>query len=158
MTSRIDLAMKIQEHDEGFEPEPYYCSEKFPTIGHGFRIEGTKQHDPLPKNMTITYTDSLAKLHAKTIANDTKLQIHDETKTAYEQANDLQKAVILSMVHQLGFYGFLKFKKFLIAARNKDWDEAAKQVLDSVAARQTPKRWARNAEMIESGEMHSYYS
>lgn len=158
MTSRIDLAMRIQELDEGFEPEPYYCSEGYPTIGHGFRIEGTSQHDPLPSGITITLKDSLAELHAKTIANDTKLQFHDETKTAYENANDVQKAVMLSMVHQLGFYGFLKFKKFLSASRNRDWSKAAKEALDSVAAKQAPKRWARNAAMIESGDLHHYYS
>jgi len=158
MTSRIDLAMRIQELDEGFDPEPYYCTENYPTIGHGFRIEGTKQHDPLPVGMSITLKESLAKLHAKTIANDTKLQIHDETKTAYENANDLQKAVMLSMVHQLGFYGLLKFKKFLAAARNKNWKEASRHALDYVAAKQAPKRWARNAAMIESGELHSYYA
>lgn len=158
MTSRIDLAMQIMEKDEGFEPKPYYCSQKFPTIGHGFRIEGTKQHDPLPENMSISYKDSLSKLHAMTIACDTKLQVHDETKTAYSNASDLQKAVMLSMVHQVGFYGFLKFKKFLAAARIKDWDKAAHECLDSTAAKQAPNRWKRNASMIESGDLHAYYS
>lgn len=39
MTNRINLALLIIEIDEGFDPEPYYCTERYPTIGHGFRIE-----------------------------------------------------------------------------------------------------------------------
>lgn len=158
MSSRIDLAMQIMEKDEGFEPEPYLCSENYPTIGHGFRIEGSKQYDPLPVGMVISYKDSLAKLHAMTIAYDTKLQIHADLKTAYEKSNDIRKAVMLSMIHQLGVYGLLKFKKFIAAMASQNYPEAAKQCLDSLAARQAPNRWKRNASMIESGELHAYYS
>jgi lysozyme len=158
MTSRIDFAMQIMEKDEGFEEEPYYCTEGYPTIGHGFRIEGTDRHDPLPAGMKISYKNSLAKLYAMTIAYDTKLQIHADLKNAYNKANDVRKAVMLSMVHQLGIYGLLKFKKFIAAMASQDYAEAAMQCLDSLAAKQTPYRWKRNASMIESGDLNAYYN
>ncbi len=156
MSSRIDIAMNILEKDEGYEPEPYYCTERYPTIGHGFRIDGTKQHDQLPK-MHMSYDESLNKLRAMLLAYDTKLQVNPDLAKAYEKANDIRKAVMLSMVHQLNVYGLLKFKKFISAMASQNYPEAAKQCLDSLAAKQTPNRWKRNSAMIESGELHSYY-
>lgn len=157
MTSRIDLAMTILEADEGYEPEPYYCSEHYPTIGHGFRIEGTKQHDPLPSGMYISYEESINKLRGMCLAYDTKLSTNPDTKTAYENGNDVQKAVFISIVHQTGLYGLLKFKKFLSASRAKNWGGAAYELRNSLAARRTPKRWVRNASMMETGQLHGYY-
>jgi len=157
MTSRIDIAMNILEKDEGYEPEPYYDHLKFPTIGHGFRVDGTAQHDPLPK-IHMSYDESLNKLRAMLLAYDTKLQINSDLAKAYDKACDIRKAIMLSMVHQLGIYGLLKFKKFIAAMAPQDYKEAAKQCLDSLAAKQTPNRWKRNAAMIESGDLHSYYA
>lgn len=158
MSNNLDMAAVILEQDEGFEPEPYYCSENYPTIGHGFRISGTNRHDPLPKNMSMTHPESLAKLRAMLVTYDATLRSNKDTCRAYELASDTRKAVMLSMVHQLGMYGVLKFKKFIAAMASKDYEEAAKQCLDSIAAKQTPNRWKRNASMIESGNLHAYYA
>lgn len=158
MAREIDLAALILEKDEGFEPEPYYCTEKYPTIGHGFRIPGTGRYDPLPKGMVMDYSESLAKLRKMLATYDTTLQSNKDISKAYSLASDVRKAVMLSMVHQLGIYGVLKFKKFITAMAEQNYPGAAKQALDSLAARQTPNRWKRNAAMIESGNLHDYYA
>lgn len=158
MSEQIDLSCMILEKDEGFEPEPYYCSEKYPTIGHGFRIPNTKRYDPLPKGMHIWYQESLDKLKAHCVLNDKTLSGNPDLARAYEKCNPVQKAVLISMAHQIGIYGLLKFKKMIGALSRKDFKEAANQARDSLAYRQTPKRWERNAEMIESGDLHVYYS
>lgn len=158
MKSRIDLAMLILERDEGFEPEPYFCTEKYPTIGHGFRIPGTGRYDPLPKGMRMSHAESMEKLRNVIELHDKTLRNNADTAKSYGAANDVQKAVMLSMVHQLGIYGVLKFKKFIAAMAEQNYPGAAKQALDSLAARQTPNRWKRNAAMIESGNLHDYYT
>jgi lysozyme len=61
------------------------------------------------------------------------------------------------MAHQIGIYGILKFKNMLSALYRADYNEAANQMLDSLAARQTPARWKRNAEQMRTGELNSYY-
>jgi lysozyme len=55
------------------------------------------------------------------------------------------------MVFQMGRAGVSRFKKFLTAAGRHEWDEAAKQMLDSRWHQQTPKRAERLAEIFRSG-------
>lgn len=157
MTTLNELAFKIIDKDEGFREKPYYCSEGYPTIGHGFRISGLGRHDPLP-DIKMSLSESTGKLNKMLENYQSTLSGNPDLSRAYNPANDVRKAVMLSMYHQLGVYGLLKFKKFLAAMASQDYKEAAKQCLESIAARQTPKRWKRNAQMIESGELHAYYS
>lgn len=59
-------------------------------------------------------------------------------------------AVLVSLRFQMGEKGFLGFKKFLKAAKERDWKEAAKELLDSDAARKYPKRFSTLESMILS--------
>lgn len=71
--------------------------------------------------------------------------------------NDARKAIMLSIVYQIGIYGALKFKKMLAAMESADFGRAADEMLNSLAARQTPVRWKRNAEQMRTGETCDYY-
>ena len=153
----VDLAIKIISLDEGFRDDPYYCSEGCPTIGYGFRIEGTGKHDPLPVGVHMSRVEADVKLRKLVQGNEKTLSTNPDLARAYTKANDAQKAVMLSIAHQIGLYGLMKFKKFLAAMASRDFKEASNQLLDSLAARQTPQRWKRNAVMIERGVLHAYY-
>lgn len=155
--THIELAVKIIVLDEGFRSEPYYCSEGFPTIGYGFRIDGTDRHDPLPAGLRMTRPEADKKLLFFVNAREKVLSSNPDISAAFLKSNDVRKAVMLSIVHQLGLYGLLKFKKYLGAMARGEYAEAGKQLLDSLAARQTPKRWGRNALMTETGLLHKYY-
>lgn len=61
-------------------------------------------------------------------------------------------AVIIGMAFQLGIRGLLKFKKALNAARDRDWAGAAREMLDSNWAKQTPERAQRMAEQMRTGK------
>jgi lysozyme len=56
------------------------------------------------------------------------------------------------MAYQLGLTGLMKFKRFITAYDNRNYEEAAKEMLDSLWAKQTPNRASELAEQMETGE------
>lgn len=152
--SHIDLATKMIAVEEGFSETPYYDTLRIPTYGHGF-VCGSK-NDPLPK-ISITLQESLNKLRARITVDNETLCNNPDLYSAYEKCNEVRQAVMLSMSYQLGIYGVLKFKGMLSAIAKRDWEKAAKECLDSLAARQTPKRYVRNASMLKFGVLDAYY-
>lgn len=151
----IDTAIKILKVDEGFREKPYYDTKGIPTYGHGF-VCGHK-HDPLPK-ISISLDESLKRLRELVSASERTMNGNPDLFKAYKNCNEVRQAVLLSMTHQLGVYGLLKFKKLLGALYRSDFDEASKQCLDSQAAKvDAPKRFIRNSEMLKTGIIHKYY-
>ncbi|MDZ7922715.1 MAG: glycoside hydrolase family protein [Marinagarivorans sp.] len=137
-------ALEVVEFEEGFKSHPYYCTEGFPTYGHGFRCG--KKGDALPK-ISITLDESKSRLSDILAILDKQLQ----TLPAYKHLSETRHAILVSMCYQVGFEGLKLFKKFLSACEAEDWKEAARQMLDSKAARQTPARWRRAALAMETG-------
>lgn len=62
-----------------------------------------------------------------------------------------RQAVIVMMIFQLGAGGLNGFKKMREALARKDYEEAARQMLDSDWNKQTPARAKRLAEIMRSG-------
>ena len=58
---------------------------------------------------------------------------------------------IVMLVFQMGLAGYKKFTKHLQAIADKNFDEAATQLLDSKFAKQTPARAKRMAKLIRDG-------
>ena len=67
-----------------------------------------------------------------------------------------QYAVLVSMVFQLGGRGVRKFKNFIVAVKDQDWEKAADEMMNSLAARQTPERWERASEAMRTGVFEKY--
>ncbi len=154
--SEVDIAMKILERDEGFSETPYYDTKQIPTYGHGF-VCG-KQYFELP-DIKITLEESLKRLRGMAEANQKTMKSNPDLFAAYKNCNDVQKAVLLSMAHQLGIYGVALFKTMLGCLYHSDFKTAALECLDSKAARvDAPKRFKRNAYMIRTGVLHDYYN
>lgn len=155
MSIATDTALKILKVEEGFRAEPYYCSEHYPTIGYGVKLG--EKYEPLPK-IKWTQGEALKKLAEIIESNEKIIQSNPDLYRCYFHMNDARKAVMLSIVYQIGIYGALKFKKMLAAMEMADFSRAADEMLNSLAARQTPARWKRNAEQMRSGEMCDYYT
>lgn len=151
----IDIAVKIKEKDEGFREKPYYDTKQIPTYGHGF-VCGVRYGD-LP-DKSITLEESLIRLRSMTEANEKTMLGNPDLFKAYKNCNNVQRATLLSMAHQLGIYGVLKFKGMLAALYRSDFDRAAYECTDSQAGRsEAPARFKRNAFMLKTGELHDYY-
>ena len=159
MPKAIEIATKIIKSDEEsniFKTKPYYCSEHYPTIGWGFRILGTNQHDPLP-DMTMTREEGDKKIDILIAGIYHGLCTHQDTATTFKRLSDVRQAVIISMCYQLGMARLLGFQKMWRALYLGDFNEAADQALDSLAARQAVNRWHRNANAIRNDKLDTVY-
>jgi len=154
MTAAIEISARMLKKEEGFRAKPYYCSENYPTIGYGEKIGG--KYEPLPDVCTIEI-DAYKKMISMCAANEKTFLNNPDLYRCYFHLNDARKSVMLSIAYQIGIYGVLKFKKMLAALVVADFNRAADEMLNSLAARQTPARWARNAAQIRSGGLNEYY-
>jgi lysozyme len=138
------------EYEEGFKPRPYYCSEGYPTVGYGFRIGEKGAPLPefyLPRSAADVW---LIELLTGTEAEMRKRQpINDALTTIGD--NEPRRAVLISMAYQLGAVGLLAFTKTLDLIRRGDYSAAAREMLNSRWAKQTPERAARHAQQLRSG-------
>lgn len=75
-----------------------------------------------------------------------------ENLSYFRRLSAIRAAVLVSMRFQLGAGGLLGFRRFHAALAEDDYDKAALEMLDSRAARQTPERWHRAAEMMRTNE------
>ena len=74
-----------------------------------------------------------------------------ERYTYFGDLDTVRQAAIVSMMFQMGPSKLAKFVKFHRAMARKDYDDAHDEGLDSVWARQTPKRARRMMYMIKTG-------
>jgi len=66
--------------------------------------------------------------------------------------NDARQAVLIGMAYQLGFAGLVAFHNTLSAAQDGNWQAAHDGMLNSVWARQTPRRAGILAQQMLTGE------
>lgn len=81
-------------------------------------------------------------------------QVEQEAEKAFSWYVDLideRKAVILSMLFQLGLAGVQGFHEFLLAVEHKNWARAAAEMKSSLWHGQTPARAERLADQMEKG-------
>lgn len=147
----MEKLIKLIEKEEGWREESYYCSEGYPTIGYGFKL--SDKDAPLPK---FELPKVVGDLWLKTILNESIDCLNDFVW--FTKLNLARQAIIISMVHQMGLYGVLKFKKMIKALEDNNYIKAAAEMLDSKWAHQTPLRANRHAFQLQSGDWHSYYS
>lgn len=66
----------------------------------------------------------------------------------FSNLSAIRQRVVTDMAFNLGTNGFFKFKKMIRAIENGNYNEAAKQMLDSKWSRQVGSRAIRLAEMM----------
>ena len=66
--------------------------------------------------------------------------------------SEIRKKVIIDMAFNMGIYGMLTFKKMITAIKNKDYNLAADEMLDSKWAGQVGQRARRLAKMMRTNE------
>ncbi|AFC22744.1 putative lysozyme [Vibrio phage vB_VchM-138] len=138
--------------EEGYREKVYRCSEGYPTIGIGTKIG--------PKDAPLSnYTFKVSQRVAKVMLDDEVVDIIGRLNGTpwYHSLDESRQLIIQSMCYQMGVDGVLKFRKMIDALSRGHWDEAASQALDSLWARQTPKRANRHAEVLRSGDLNAVY-
>jgi lysozyme len=71
----------------------------------------------------------------------------------FYELSDNRKIVLVDMCFNLGINGFLQFQNMLQALENKDYETAAKEILNSKAAEQCPERYQQLADIMRTDEL-----
>ena len=121
--------------NEGFRSSVYQCSLGFDTIGYGFAIKD------------LELTEKEAEHLLANMVSQKHLHLLDNPDWYSDMPPEVQ-GVILEMVYQMGFTGFCKFKKAISNMKDKNWKDAATEMLDSRWAKQTPNRANQLADIV----------
>lgn len=133
-----DLLRQLLIEEEGFRNFVYLDSLGIETIGVGRNLKD--------KGLSDQEVGVL-------LANDMReVESQAAFLAGYSALNDVQKAVICSMVFQLGIAGVKGFKGMLAAIAAGNMQDAAQEGLDSLWAKQTPVRAKRQMQMLASGQ------
>lgn len=133
--SEIDIAMEILKRHEGYRQFPYDDTRGILSVGYG-------------RNMaTVGISEEEA---AYLLGNDIQLAANRLSRLmdCWSYLTDLRRAVLIDMAVNMGVWKLLKFKKMLAALRAGDYQEAAAQILDSEAAKQTGTRYKELAAIM----------
>jgi len=150
---QLDLAIKLVQEAEGFEPMPYYCPAGKLTQGFGRNLEA---HPLNVEEMNELNTDGSVGEYVAA-----KWVLHEllgcETKLSqniiYQNQSPVRKAVLLDMCFNIGYTGLMKFKKMWFALGNKDYPLATREMKDSSWYTQVGNRGKRNVEIMASNQM-----
>ena len=123
--------------DEGESLVIYYCTAVVPTIGVGRNLESgiTKEES------NYLFMNDIAIVN-KELA---------DTFTWYYMLSPTRRSVMVNMNFNLGLTRFMTFKKMLAALECNNYEEAAKQMLDSKWANQVGNRSVRLAKKMLEG-------
>jgi len=139
----LNLMNQLRRH-EGLRLEPYKCSEGYLTIGFGRNIE----------------TNGISEAEAEFMLLNDLLMVEGELKDEgwYNQLDETRRAVVLNMAFNLGKPTLLKFKKFIGALSDDDYETASKEMVtgsnggESKWASQVGKRAYELADQMRTGE------
>lgn len=157
---------------EGLELKPYKCTANKWTIGVGRNLEGKGLDEEelkylLHNNSDTSFNTSTMLLErsrdiSKGITREEVLYLLErdiegvegtlERYTWYNELDEIRKKIIIDMVFNLGISGFLSFKNTIQAIKDKDYNLAAKEMVNSRWYRQVGTRSKRLVEMMKSGE------
>jgi len=128
---------QLKRH-EGLELKPYMCTSGKLTIGYGRNLEDK----------------GISEKEADSMLTEDIIDVY-ESLNQFEWFAVLDKAragVLVNMTFNIGFNGIQKFIKMINALSLKDYELAAKEMLDSRWARQVGGRATELAEQMRTGE------
>ena len=137
------LEERIKKH-EGYRDVIYLDSEGYPTCGWGHHLRvGSK----VPKEVSEAF-----------FREDLQSAIDDFWKLRYIfddivilSLNKTRREVIIEMIFNLGLTRVLQFKKMWESIKNKDWNQASIEMLDSKWHTQVGKRARVLAFLMKTG-------
>ena len=132
----MSLLNQIKKH-EGFRSSVYQCTEGYDTIGYGFAVKDLELTEQMAEKILIR---KIAELESKI----------SKKFEWYHTSPQEAKEVVINMCYQLGLSGFSKFKKTIYLLETEQYDEASIEMLDSLWAKQTPRRAKELSEVIRS--------
>jgi lysozyme len=132
-----ELLSLLRKH-EGLRLKPYRCTGGALTIGYGHNLDanGITQED----------AERFLERDAQAALDCARAEVSN-----FDALSKARQSVLVSMVFQLGPSGFRQFRRTIELVERGDFAEAAKQMLLSRWAKQTPRRAEELARMMEQG-------
>lgn len=129
--------------DEGVRPQAYSDHLGYLTIGIGRLIDSRKPGSGLrPSEIEFMLQNDI----------DERIEALTRRLPWFQNLDDARKGVLLNMAFQMGVDGLLGFKNTLRMVEDGDYMGAARNMLQSKWAEQTPARAARMAEQMRTGK------
>lgn len=135
--------IKQLKGDEGVKPQAYQDHLGFWTIGVGRLVDARKPGSGLrPSEMDFMLQNDI----------DDRIEALTRRLPWFQNLDDARKGVLLNMSFQMGVDGLLGFKNTLRMVETGDYMGAARNMLQSKWASQTPERANRMAEQMRTGK------
>ena len=132
------LMAQLREH-EGLRLKPYHCTAGKLTIGIGRNLEAV----------------GLREDEAIYMLNNDINETYDKLRNAWPKIillDDARQNVMINMAFNIGVAGLMKFSKMLNALALTDYEQAAKEMLDSKWADQVGERAVKLAMQMRTGQ------
>ncbi|ACJ20056.1 glycoside hydrolase family protein [Coxiella burnetii] len=129
-------ALEFLKRHEGFSPHLYKDSVGKWTIGYGRNLEDDPLHEYEAEFLLMQDIERL----------DKALSLHE----AYQALDNERKAIILDMAYNLGYGGLMKFTHLWQALEKQDYEQAAKEMLNSEWAEEVKSRATELAQLMDS--------
>lgn len=128
---------QLKRH-EGLELKPYMCTGGKLTIGYGRNLDGK----------------GISEKEADNMLTEDILDVYNMLGQFewFASLDKVRAGVLVNMAFNIGFRGVQKFVKMINALSLKDYELAAKEMLDSRWARQVGGRATELAEQMRTGE------
>ena len=147
---REKLIAHIKEM-EGFRAKPYKDTEGHLTIGYGWNLDA----EPLPEGYTPplskTEGDQLVRMKLGQKIEELSLVRNNDSDAEkrivglFNALDDARQSIIADCAYQMGTIKIWNFHRMWNALEKQDFNEAADEMLDSLAAQQTTNRWFDHA-------------
>lgn len=149
-----DRLRETLERDEGCNLHIHVVDGK-DHIGYGFNLEiewaaelldylGVEDEDDI-EQLTREQANFILNHHINAFSDKCRA-IYGDT---WDSLSDLRREILVNICFNVGPAGLRKFRKMNAAIHEGDWEEAASQMVDSKAARQTGERYSRLAKTFE---------
>tara|TARA_R100000005_G_scaffold13364_1_gene5356 strand:- start:3259 stop:3702 length:444 start_codon:yes stop_codon:yes gene_type:complete len=146
----MDRARLLEELmlDEGVIHEIYNDHLGYPTFGVGHLITEKDEEHGKPLGTPVSEERVAECLNADVDIVCAEL---DKNMEWWRGLNDTRQRVMANMCFNLGYPRLSKFKKFLAAVQEEDWETAAVEMMDSKWATQVGDRAVRLREKMLNG-------
>lgn len=139
---KAELTRQLRS-DEGVKSCAYTDTLGYLTIGVGRLIDSRKPGSGLrPSEIDFLLQNDI----------DDRIEALTRRLPWFQNLDDARKGVLLSMAFQMGVDGLMGFKNTLRMVEDGDYMGAARNMLQSKWAEQTPARAARMAEQMRTGK------
>ena len=148
--NREKLITHIKEM-EGFRANPYKDTEGHLTIGYGWNLDA----EPLPEGYKPPLSEEQGvalvrmkldqKIEELSIVRNNDSDAEKRLVGLFNALDDARQSIIADCAYQMGTSKIWAFVKMWDALEKKDFNEAADEMLDSLAAQQTTNRWFDHA-------------